>query len=91
MLTDFFTTHPEIAAAAVAVLALIVGYGEERILRRTDIACMTWFFGVLVATVGIIGWESLGTPRWVLGMCFFIIGIAYLFWHYKKSGFRSSR
>ena len=91
MLDDFLTNYRTLGVSIIVLLIVVVGWLEERLLGRTDIACVTWFFGVLVASIMPFTLEGLGTFRWIFAMFFFFGGSAYLFWHYKKSDFRHRR
>lgn len=91
MLDDFLIHYGTFGASIIVLLIVVVGWIEERLLGRTDIACVTWFFGVMVASITPFTLENLGVFRWILGICFFFGGIAWVFWHYKKSGFNARR
>jgi hypothetical protein len=84
MLDDFLANHTTIGPSILVFLIVVVGWVEERVLGRTDIACVTWFFGVLVAAITPFTLISLGVFRWVLGMFLLGTGTAYLIGHYRR-------
>ncbi len=84
MLDEFLANHTTIGALMLVFLIAVVGWAEERILSRTDIACVTWFFGVLVAAITPLTLVSLGVFRWVLGILLFGAGTVYLVRHYSR-------
>ena len=85
MLDNFLANHATIGASILVFLIVVVGWVEERVLGRTDIACVTWFFGVLVAAITPFTLISVGGFRWILGMFVLGGGTTYLIWHYRKS------
>jgi len=65
------------------VLFLFGYYFDAIFLKRKDLACITWFWGLAVLTVWIIFPPT--TIRICVGAIVFIVGMIFLVRYYKKS------
>jgi hypothetical protein len=84
-MNDLIRNHPSAATFAVAGFCWLIGLLEQLILRRSDITSVTWAFGLLIATIGLVGMVEIGNARWVLAPLLLIGGVAFLFKFHKKS------
>jgi hypothetical protein len=83
MLNDFLNGYPLVAILLLLVGLVVTGYLEWRIFRRADIACVTWFFATLIASVYLVGSTQLGAFRWALGLAVFLSATTYLVRFYR--------
>jgi hypothetical protein len=66
---SYLTTHHLVAALVLCAGCIVVGAIELAVTRNRTLAALTWFFGVLVATVYTFGSAQLGVVRlWLAGL-----------------------
>ena len=84
MIEKLFNIHPVGSIVLLATLSFIVGIMEQIGFKRTDLACITWFFGVLVVSVGVASFDWLGIVRWPLGFILLIVGSLLIVRIYRR-------
>ena len=86
VMREFISEYPVASLILVTMVILVVGYLEMRFIGRVDIACITWFWALLVFVVAIVNATDLGVFRWILGALVLLIGITVLFSLYRADG-----
>jgi hypothetical protein len=85
MMIELFNHYQWITSATLVFLIIIVGCLEVRFIRRWDIACITWFWALLIIVVRVAFVAQLGAFRWVISAFILAIGIFLLFSIYRKN------
>jgi hypothetical protein len=84
MLHDFIAEHWIVATVCLVLLAFAVGWFEEHLLGRTDLACTTWLFGITVASIASVNLPGLGVFRMPLALAVFSGGAVLVFYHFRR-------
>jgi lipid-A-disaccharide synthase-like uncharacterized protein len=83
-MSNWINLHPTIAVFLVVALCLVVGYMELKVLGRVDIPCLTWFIGVIIGTVALVGSDGSTVTRWICAAAFFFVGLCLILIYYKR-------
>ena len=83
-MSNWINLHPTIAVFLVVVLCLLVGYMELKVLGRVDIPCLTWFFGLVIGTIALVGSDGSTVTRWIGAAAFFTVGLCLIVIYYKR-------
>jgi hypothetical protein len=74
MLAELIMNHQVLSILLFAALSIVVGLIEQIGFGRTDLACITWFLGVLVVSIGAMRFEEFGQLRLLLGTILLVGG-----------------
>jgi hypothetical protein len=73
---------------AIRILALVmfflVGYADLKILKSRDVACMTWFTVVIIASFSVAYLPLLAAIRIIAGCVVFLCGVVALVVFYRR-------
>ena len=74
MIAELIRNHQVVSVLLIASLSIVVGLIEHIGFRRTDLACITWFCGVVVVSIASMGIEELGQFRLPIGILSLVAG-----------------
>jgi hypothetical protein len=85
MFNEVVSEFPGILLAVGISALVLIGYGERHWLGRADLACLTWFLGLILTCALLAGQEWLGTFRWIVAGFIWVAGIFWLISYYKNN------
>jgi phosphoglycerol transferase MdoB-like AlkP superfamily enzyme len=85
MIIELINNYQTITFAMLVSLIIIVGYLELRFIGRWDIACITWFWALVIAVIRVAFAVQLGAFRWIISAFIFAIGTFLLLSIYRKN------
>jgi hypothetical protein len=84
MIATFISSYPVFALIILVILIITVGCLELIFIGRLDIACVTWFWALLIIVVSVAFATELGLFRWFISIFVFAIGFISLLSILKK-------
>ena len=84
MIGETFRDHPAAAVIVLAALSFIVGLIEHLGFGRTDLASVTWLFGVITVSAAVASFEWLGLLRWPLAVFLLVAGSLVIVTIYRR-------
>lgn len=77
MIRSYIANHYYIALCALAILVILVGYAEKR-SGGIEHARITWFYGLVIISLGLTQVVWIGVFRWILAPITFFIGVYWI-------------
>jgi hypothetical protein len=71
---SFLDTHHFLSAILAFIACFVVGLFEKYAYKSAEIACGTWWLGIVIASFGLSTLEGLGVFRWFIAIGFFLMG-----------------
>jgi hypothetical protein len=84
MISQFISSHPILSVHLLVLLIIIVGFLELVFLNRR-VACITWFWALLIVVVNIVYSSWLGIVSWMAAIALFAIASFYLWRFYRRT------